>query len=569
MQRLLYFISLLLIVFLVGNCANISAPKGGPKDETPPRIIKEETTPNLQTNFTKQIVKFTFDEWVKLDNAVNQVVVSPPLEFKPNISLRKRSVLFEFDEREVLRKDATYTINFGDSVKDITEGNEAKDMRFVFSTGDFIDSLKVTGNVHDAFTNEAVKDVFVLLYENLADSVFLKDRPFYFGKTDESGNFQINNVKSGTFKVCALVESLVDYKYNGEDEQIGFLDEPIEIDGKDFNGLSLSIFSEQQAMRILTKDVKNYGVIKLHFNQDPKDVEFDYDDVGQTISYEYEKDSVILWYTIPEDNSWNLYIQYDTVLNDTIKIKALSSDQFFENAVLTPIPAFSTSNLEINPFKAIELTFNHPIARIDTGNIQLLEDTLNTLVLPQIELDSLNKRVMRINHTWKEERPYQLLIQPGAITDIFGIENDSLEQQYLVNTKNSLASINMTVDDLDTNQQYVLQLFTKDDIFIDKQIIKNDSVFKKLYTAMETGEYKLHLITDKNANGQWDAGNYAEGLQAEPILIKNLDKLRANWELELQLQPKTKKLQVAPSFPSVQDSLPSLGLPKKKKKDKE
>jgi len=103
-----------------------------------------------------------------------------------------------------LRENATYTINFGEAVQDLTEGNAVPDMRFVFSTGDQIDSLELSGTVMDALTRAPAKDVYVMLYENTADTVVRTERPFYFGKTNDQGTYKIQNLRAGTFKIFAL-----------------------------------------------------------------------------------------------------------------------------------------------------------------------------------------------------------------------------------------------------------------------------------------------------------------------------------------------------------------------------
>ena len=217
-------------IFFLTNCANPIPPTGGPKDERPPQLDTLNSTRNMQIRFEKKDIVLAFDEWVELKDAFNQVVVSPPLEYRPTIERKKKTIQFKFDEREVLRDSATYVINFGEAIKDLTEGNVAP-IVFVFSTGDYIDSLSTEGTIVDAYTNEPVKDVIFMLYENLADSVFRTERPFYFARTDEAGKFVVNNMKSGTFKATALIDNNLNYRFDSEAEKIAFLDSTITIKG--------------------------------------------------------------------------------------------------------------------------------------------------------------------------------------------------------------------------------------------------------------------------------------------------------------------------------------------------
>ncbi|HHS95132.1 MAG TPA: hypothetical protein ENJ45_00970, partial [Phaeodactylibacter sp.] len=183
-------LSLTWLLFFFG-CAQPKAPIGGPKDENPPELIPDKSDANMQTRFDKRSFELTFNEWVQLNDVYNQVVVTPPLKYAPDIKLHRKTLVFTFDEKEQLRSDATYIINFGEAVKDFNEGLPAKNLRFVFSTGDYIDSLSVRGKVVDAFSGEGVKDILVMLYDNSADSVVYTERPFYFTRTQGNGNFKI------------------------------------------------------------------------------------------------------------------------------------------------------------------------------------------------------------------------------------------------------------------------------------------------------------------------------------------------------------------------------------------
>ena len=131
------------------QCANIGQPDGGPRDTTPPGIDTANSTPAMQKNFrpdqTKIPISLKFDEWIKLDNAFKQVVISPPLQYAPKIELKGKGVQIKLDPREVLKEQTTYTVNFGQAIKDITEHNVVKNLRFVFSTGDIIDTGYVAG----------------------------------------------------------------------------------------------------------------------------------------------------------------------------------------------------------------------------------------------------------------------------------------------------------------------------------------------------------------------------------------------------------------------------------------
>jgi len=540
-MKILHWILLLLTVSgLFWQCAQRGSISGGPRDEQPPRLDTLLSTPNFQTNFEKQRIELTFDEWLQLDDVFNQVVVSPPLEFQPEVTLRGKTVRFDFDEEEVLRENATYTINFGEAVQDLTEGNAPEDLRFVFSTGDFIDSLEVNGQVVDALTGEAVEEVLVMLYDNLADSVVRTERPFYFSRTDEQGNFRIRNVRADTFKVFALEDGNLNYRFDALSERIGFLENPIMVNDTSTNTLSLEIFTEEEPLRLVNTTHTRYGLSKLRFNRKPEDLAFRYamDEVPE-LFFEYERDTVRIWYDMAEEQNWTLYVRKDTVLNDTVTIEVPSKTEFLETATLD----LTISRLEraraLNPFNPWELQFRHPLNTFDTAQIRLYEDTLRTIVRPRIGIDTTEAyRQLVFRYNWKEEMPYELELLPGAVTDIFGISNaDSIVLKRRVALRKDFGSINLQIDSLDSDAQYVLQLIAGQDQVLETFIVNETTSFQQRFTGLQPGTFNVKIILDKNRNGRWDTGNYDAQRQPEPIYTHELEELRANWEVEAQLMP--------------------------------
>ena len=195
------YITISTLFLLIGACAKIGNPVGGPRDRTPPVVL--ETIPEYGAkNFRGKSVSITFDEYVALDNINDKFMVSPPMKKKPKVIIRGKSVIVEFDEK--LRDSTTYTFYFQDAIKDLNEGNILEDYQFVLSTGPVIDSLSVTGNVYNAFNLEVPEKTMVLLFRELADSFVVKHLPDYISRVDQKGYFRINNVKNGIYRLYAL-----------------------------------------------------------------------------------------------------------------------------------------------------------------------------------------------------------------------------------------------------------------------------------------------------------------------------------------------------------------------------
>lgn len=202
-------------------CANVVSPAGGPRDETPPVVLRS-TPPNFSPNFAGGEIRIYFDEFVELKEINQKLLISPPLEKQPEVRLRGRSVIIELEEE--LRQNTTYNFFFGDAIVDITEGNAIPNFQFVVSTGPFVDSLTIAGRVTEAFSLKPAEGVYVMLYDEVYDSIPYLERPVYLAKTDKEGRYRISNMREGEFKIFALQDVNANFKYDLPNERIAFLD---------------------------------------------------------------------------------------------------------------------------------------------------------------------------------------------------------------------------------------------------------------------------------------------------------------------------------------------------------
>lgn len=214
--------TLFVLISLCWNCAQQGSPSGGPKDEDPPAVVECEPN-NYSIRFEAKKIMITFDEFIVLDNVNQQLVVSPPMEEKPEIKLRKKTLIIQFEEE--LKDSTTYTFNFGSAIKDLHEGNKLLNYEYVFSTGDVLDSLSVRGTLKYAENlTEPEEPISIMLYNDLRDSVPITDIPLYVGRSDDSGVFSVNNLKADVYKVFALKDGNYNFLFDLPTEEIGFLD---------------------------------------------------------------------------------------------------------------------------------------------------------------------------------------------------------------------------------------------------------------------------------------------------------------------------------------------------------
>lgn len=522
------------LAMMLTACATVIAPQGGVRDEIPPKVIQEKSTPNLQTNFKPKLIELTFNEWVQLNDWRNQVVISPPLSRQDfELKLKGKTVQVRFDEEVALRDSATYTINFGEAIQDLNEKNPAENLRFVFATGDILDSLSIRAKVLDAETNEPIEKALVMLYENQADSVVRTERPFYFGRTDQDGVAVIENIRADSFKLAVLVDSGNDYlfKQPGQ-EQFGFLNSAVTVSEEALDTIRISAFNEEIPLKLNDSDTKTFGLAKLIFNRDPYDLDTLFSNADLGFIEEQDKDTLKLWYTNPPDSSyWKILVQTDTSRLDTVDVKP------FESTEVDSLKMVGAKLKSFNPAQPISIQFNQPIASWDTSLIRFYVDTLKILMEPIIELDSLNPRKLWIQQKWKEGFVYELNFDPGAVFSIFNQSHDSIQLALEADLLKQYGNIKLQVSGLDSTNQYILQL--RADKKIERSLLINDQqVFQTELKSLKTGNYTLSLITDFNRDERWTTGNYDLKLQPEPIFLKKLEQLRANWDLEVEVQLK-------------------------------
>ena len=217
MKKLLMF--LFSFALLLAGCARMGNPDGGWYDDTPPYVV-DSSPKDMAVDVKPKRISIYFNEFVKLEDAQNKVIVSPPQLEMPEIKASGKRVIV--DLKDSLKENTTYSIDFGDAISDFTEGNPMGNYAFTFSTGQVIDTLQVSGYVLNAENLEPIKGIQVGLYDDLSDTVFLKKPMIRISRTDSRGHFVIKGVAPGTYRCYALQDADNNYVYNQKSEMIGF-----------------------------------------------------------------------------------------------------------------------------------------------------------------------------------------------------------------------------------------------------------------------------------------------------------------------------------------------------------
>ncbi len=217
--RLHYILYFALGILLLSACASIGSPDGGPYDETPPRVLSS-TPGNQATNARQKKIQILFDEYIKIENASEKVIVSPPQEEMANVRADGKRV--KIDLFDSLKANTTYTIDFSDAIVDNNEGNPMGNYTFSFSTGEAIDTMEFAGYVLNAEDLEPIKGILVGLYTDTVDSAFTT-RPFdRVARTNGSGYFVIKGVAPGRYRAFALQDMDGNFRFSQKSEAIAF-----------------------------------------------------------------------------------------------------------------------------------------------------------------------------------------------------------------------------------------------------------------------------------------------------------------------------------------------------------
>lgn len=219
---------ILLASFFMLSCAKMGNPDGGWYDETPPRVIGADPE-DKGINVNSRKIKILFNEFIKIENATENVIVSPPQLEQPEIKASGKRILVEL--KDSLKPHTTYTIDFSDAISDNNEGNPLGNFTYSFSTGDHIDTLEVSGNVLEAESLEPVKGILVGLhpvsdslkvYSHDKDSTFRKKPLLRVARTDSRGHFVIKGIAPGAYHVYALQDADGTFSFTQKSEKLAY-----------------------------------------------------------------------------------------------------------------------------------------------------------------------------------------------------------------------------------------------------------------------------------------------------------------------------------------------------------
>jgi Big-like domain-containing protein len=516
-----HIVPIFFALFLI-SCAQRSALSGGDKDILPPEV-KEEIPANETTNFIEKTITVEFNEFISLDNLSSQLIVSPLMDETPDIAVKGKKLVVKI--KSELKPNTTYSLNFGDAIKDITEGNIYPNYKYVFSTGSFIDSLNYEGKVIGAFDLTPKENFFVMLYDEFEDSIPKTKKPRYIAKTNKDGDYQITNISKGKYKLFALTDINSNYLFDLPNEEIGFYNELIQIDSSKTNNTIYS-FTENTDLQYVTKSSNTaYGKIVLEFNMPAdsiiikslnEDISLDIEEVSD------DKKKKTFWLSDPSfTEKLDIVVYNNKAIIDTLELELINPDLFLDSTLTVN----TNVGVKFDLNTAIQFTTAQPIAGIDTSKISLLEDSIK--VDFKFTQDSVNIRRYNLIYPFKEKTDYLLFAESSVFTDIYGLQNDTILKTFKTKRESDYGNLVLNVTPNITDN-YIIH-FTLNNKIVETRYGVGKAVFN--FDYLTAGRYGIKLIVDRNNNKSWDTGNYNEKLQPEEVIYyEGKIAIEENWD---------------------------------------
>jgi len=517
-----YLLILIMLIFV--SCAKRSRPTGGPEDNDAPIMVSTKP-PYKSLNFKSDEIRIYFNEYIKLKEVNTQLIISPPLKYPPIITpLGTATKFIKIKILDTLKQNTTYTFNFGQSVIDNTEGNILNNFKYIFSTGDVIDTLSVSGTIRDAFNEEADKNVLIMLYEKnelFNDSIIYKEKPNYVANTLDTIAWEISNIKAGKYLMVALKDASNNYIFNPKEDKIGFETKEIQIPTDE--KYEITVFKEILPFKLNRPSVISNGHVIFGYEGIADSLKIDVlsppDDFKSIAVFDKDKDSLNYRYMGSAIDSLNLIVS-NQEFKDTISLRL--SSKLRDSLILK---ASIRSILHLRD--TLKLISNIPIDSIDSSKINFIDR--DTVAIPFTTKLSLSRKEIDIffDKTYNSQNKIEFL--PKAIKDFYENVNDTLIFRFSIKQPSEYGNIFLKFENV-KSYPIIVQLIDKNAKIIESVYAKvpQDFSFRNLVVA----KYKVRIIYDTNGNGIYDTGNYLLKIQPENVVHypEEID-VRSNWDI--------------------------------------
>ncbi len=381
------------------GCANVIPPSGGPRDSVPP-VLLEVSPPDSSANFSGNRIVFTFDEFIDLQNVQENLLVSPIPQTSPVVDFKLKTMTVRL--KDSLEPNTTYTFRFGNAVKDYTEGNPVKDLTYMFTTGNYFDSLELSGNVMLAETGKVDTSLIVMLHTDGDDSAVVTKKPRYITKLDGTGRFRFRNLPAKTFYLYALKDEGGSRRYLSDKQLFAYADSAVVLPGRD-EPVTLYAFSvTPPAAPVVAPSITPGGRIRRGENT---------------------ADRVLKYQNSLINGEQDLLSRFTLRFEEPLRAYDSSKIRLFTDSVITPVPAYT------------------------------------------LEKDSTGKKIV-LSTGWKENTVYHLVLDKDFADDSSGkklLKTDTIH--FKTKKLSEYGSLKLRIKDLDMSRNPVLLMVSNETIF--------------------------------------------------------------------------------------------------------
>lgn len=538
------YIPFLLLIFFM-SCAKRGSITGGLKDTIAP-TLKYSYPENYSVKFNDKKIKLTFDENVKLKDLNKQLIISPPMKNELLVLPTTPSKTLTITINDTLAPNTTYSINFGQSIADNNEGNPYNQFKYVFSTGDYIDSLALGGRIKDAHEKEVASFVSIMLYEaneKFNDSTIYKENPRYITNTlDSLKTFRLENLKAGKYFLVAMKDNNKNNKYNPKSDLIGFNKQIVTIPNDTV--FELELFKEILPFKANKPSQASGNRLIVGYEGHPKIngkmvslTLKNHDEIVPAIVTKMEKkDSLQVWYKPLKADSLSMHITQDKYSKDyTFKIKKQKNDTL-------SIKALQAGSLNFRDRFTLESSL--PLVDFDKSKMTLIDK--DSVAVPFTTAYDEFSQQLYVDFKIEEAQKYNFKMMPGAVTDFFEKKNDTLS--FKTTTRNYADYGNIILALKNVNRFPVIIELTDEKGEVLKASEYTESKTELEFNLLEPGTYGIRAVYDDNKNKEWDTGSYLEKRQTEEVvyfskiidLHVNFD-VHETFDLSIPYTPEPKK----------------------------
>lgn len=522
-------------VILSLGCANIKPPQGGPEDNQSAVLDRTNSTPDSLhlINFTGNTIQLLFNEKIVVQNLKSELIVTPfyPAEIKHNIKKapKKQSIL-ELTFEEPLRQNTTYTLNFGKSIRDLREGNITENLTFAFSTGPYIDSIKVSGTTSNQWNGQPLSAQIFLF--DLSDTARLNNgKPTYVTTSNSQGKFSIDHIKSSSYSIVGLTDINNNLYYDISKEYVGFDTTTLQLDSTDITNINLTLFKESVPTFKLQSIKPKDNHFLITFNKPLSTFQIDNDSISPILSP--DKKTVQLFSKQPALTHLITLSTTDSITNKidtTFSLESILDNEFYNRENKDLIKSYTIDNQIYKDSLSLEIQLNQPLETLLESNIFLISNN-DTVQLTEIANKTIkiasNKSLIQLSINHKRNDSLQILFKPKAISSTLGNSSKQYTFDFLPIDPTNYGSLGGTIS-TDFKYYHLYLLNSKNEIITE---IKNHQTFK--ISLLKPDTYSFLVTVDTNQNGHWDNGQLSKSIQPEPrIFLPSKFKLKANWEID-------------------------------------